>query len=161
MTKNEKLKQIREAVDIALEAQGLESTRALKMGYIVRKYGTRYIWIDMYTDQNNEHYCTYKEVNSDQIHKVRLGTTEVEAFEIIGRDIDLEDLMLTLDSTEKNNFNEKTDEIKYESDRIIHFDTGGDSYYEWGSAPWKPKVPLHLQDPSTIDFIHNLIVNNK
>lgn len=130
MTKNEKLKQIREAVDIALEAQGLESTRALKFGCKIRM-DKEYI------------YGIHPVVNKDFLQYPHT---------IIGRDINWEDCSLAIKDTDiAMDCSGGFLKYKYEDDWEVK---------EFAQV-WKPKVPLHLQDPSTIDFVYELIINNK
>ena len=171
MTKNEKLKQIREAVDLALEAQGLESTRALVAGCKIKTEewccNTLHIltllekvWIQGKRELNKN-----RKFEDEWVYKMSdgqlIGLKELEyknknpngllyQTKIIGRDIDWEDCFLAMENPEIS--------FRYFFGKPlkIQIEKGGHLM-----CTWKPKVPLHLQDPTTIDFIHNLIVNNK
>ena len=162
MTKNEKLKQIREAVDIALEAQGLESTRALVARCeLLNSDAVKYILISKTINRTPiERDCEYRFQimlkRSREYLASAYGDTTPNGYIILGRDITLEDCLAVL----------KKKRLGYAIDdngEFIHLfrNKEGRLMPYWEGKFWKPTIPLHLQKDSTIDFIHNLIVNNK
>ena len=76
--------------------------------------------------------------------------------EIIGRDINWEDCSLAIEKkvTDKDEYIMTV----YNEFQLINTDTGE---YIKTIFEWKPTLPLHLQDPPTIDFLVELLVKEK
>ena len=107
------------------------------------------------TDGNPIQWCWKKKgANKDII-------TFDERFEILGRPITWEDVMIALDKSEDgHNIGITAQGMLI----IVHTPTGDDymQYEEIGDdnnsiVIWKPGVPLHLQTPETIAFLNDLL----
>jgi len=157
MTKEQKLEQIRTAIDSALEANGLDSTRVLKFGC---KYRNIHNSIHSFIDKAGREKHRYLITQSDN-GMVDCFGEDLNIFmkEILGRDINWEDLMIAF--TEKK--------LKVVMEAKGYFILEEPTFYGVArvkngvresqriAASWKPTIPLHLQDTEVIDFIHELI----
>ena len=131
---NKQLNKIRNAVDKALEAKGLDSTRALKFGCKVES-PTGIVFIAT-------------EFGDTDVRDKDLNVAELKDCKIIGRDITLEDVMLAIDKNRR-------------AFSYIQVNEGGMCEYHTAidvkRAKWQFGKPYHLQSQETITFISNLI----